>query len=251
MIYLSNEFTFFGKHITDKQQRPHEILDTLLVRFISPSLQISVFLQSFDILIENINNLESSKLQKLTCVTQSPYILLDGLLKFVLLHGNFGLYEHLLLFLRKKVRHFKELNFKRQEMHFNDTSLLPTGFLLSYVCMDIVNLSTLNSLFQSQLDNIISENAFSQTTLKFENDQVELIRIISDNITKWIQPYLDASYVSLHEDDRMDYIQNDLDKSLYRVMDFNDMVPFLIFKSDYASLLYLNRYTDNRMILLL
>ncbi|CAH8533799.1 unnamed protein product [Schistosoma curassoni] len=188
-----------------------------------------VFLQSFDILIENINNLESSKLQKLTCktvqnilmfsdpkfqcVTQSPYILLDGLIKFVLLHGNFGLYEHLLLFLRKKVRHFKELN--------------------------------------SQLDNIISENAFSQTTLKFENDQVELIKIISDNITKWIQPYLDALYVSLHEDDRMDYIQNDLDKSLCRAMDFNDMVPFLIFKSDYASLLYLNRYTDNRMILLL
>ncbi|CAI2727823.1 unnamed protein product [Schistosoma spindalis] len=187
-----------------------------------------VFLQSFDILIENINNLESSKLQELTCktvqdilmfsdpqfqyVTQSPYILLDGLIKFVLLHGSFGLYDHLLLFLRKKVRHFEEVN--------------------------------------SQLDNIISENAFSQTTLKFENDQVELIKIISDNITKWIQPHLDAFYVSLHEDDMMDYIQKDLDKSLCRVMDFNDMVPFLIFKSDYTSLLYLNRYTDNRMTLL-
>ncbi|XP_018645532.1 hypothetical protein Smp_138200 [Schistosoma mansoni] len=188
-----------------------------------------VFLQTFDILIANITNLDSSKLRKLSCqivqnilmlndskfqrVTQSPYILLDALIKLLLLHGDMLLYEHLLQFLRKKIRHFKEL--------------------------------------KSQLDNVISENAFSQTTLKFENDQLELIRIISDNITIWIQPRFHALYKMQHKGDMIEYWRNDVDQSLCRIIDFNEVVPFSIFKSDYVSLLYLYRFTDLSVVYLL
>ncbi|CAH8540571.1 unnamed protein product [Schistosoma rodhaini] len=188
-----------------------------------------VFLQTFDILIANITNLDSSKLRKLSCqivqnilmlndskfqrVTQSPYILLDALIKLLLLHGDMIFYEHLLQFLRKKIRHFKEL--------------------------------------KSQLDNVISENAFSQTTLKFENDQLELIRIISDNITIWMQSRFHALYEMQHKGDMIEYWRNDVDQSLCRIIDFNEVVPFSIFKSDYVSLLYLYRFTDLRVVYLL
>ncbi|CAH8494801.1 unnamed protein product [Schistosoma turkestanicum] len=208
------------------------LLNNSTVQQISSTLNENirhVFLQSFDILIDTLNNSENSKLQKQAChtvshilissdlkfqyVLQSPYILLENLIKFLLLHGSHILYNHLLLFLQKKIHHFEEL----QVSH-------------SFSALD--------------------EHAFPQTTMKLENDQFELIQIISNNIMKWIQSKFHVSDCFRHENNVIDYNDNN-NQSLRRYIDCNELVSFLIFELDYTSLLFLNNYIDYYVIKLL
>ncbi|KAH8875422.1 Thyroid adenoma-associated protein like [Schistosoma japonicum] len=181
-------------------------------------------LQSFDILIDNMISSDSSKLRKLACeivqnllvttdsrfkcVLQLPHALLPNLINLLLIHGSEVVYEHLLQFVRNRMCHLKR--------------------------------------YESYKDNTC-DHAFPQTTLKSEDDQLELIRIICNSISNWLYTLSNSSSIINHRQEAAVSYESSTDILMYREIDLNELDSLLILKPDFMYSLYLNKYIHWRL----
>ncbi|KAK4472086.1 hypothetical protein MN116_005457 [Schistosoma mekongi] len=180
-----------------------------------------VLLQSFNILIENMISSDFSKLRKLACeivqnllvttdsrfecVLQSPHALLPNLINLLLKHGSEVVYKHLLQFVRNRMCHLNK--------------------------------------YESYEDNTC-EHAFPQTTLKSEDDQLELIRIICNSISNWLN---DSSNIINYRQEVVVSYESNTDTPTYGEIDLNELDSLLILKPHFIYSVYLNKYIHWRL----
>ncbi|CAH8517278.1 unnamed protein product [Heterobilharzia americana] len=201
------------------------VLNTIILN----NENVEKVLQAFDVLIENITNPESSKLQKLACeitqnllisshpeykcVLQLPYVLLPQLVSLLMQYNSEVIFKHMLRFVWEQM---SSLTISRTQDPDGDND-------------DQGN---------------TSDHAFPQTTFNPGCDTLESIKIMCNTLSSWLSVNSDSSS---HPNKHILSIGGVCEDNevLHGGNTFEEFESLLIRKPDFLASLYLNRYISS------